>query len=202
MRAGVLLLAGLVLACASDPMRYRLTGSGSTWDVAGGDAVFEDVRPRYPELFEVVLDPSRSDDPDLLGVREDLEHVPVDRRNYDALNAVAIAYFEINYRSESSRDGQGMEFLTAGFRAAKIVGVPWRAYGDVSDPQLRDAILDFFADVASGEKLATQRTRGRIVPIVASLESKEPDPARRERILSILHTLEEAEASAESEPEE
>jgi hypothetical protein len=95
-----------------------------------------------------------------------------------------------------------MEFLTAGFRAAKIVGVPWRAYGDVSDPQLRDAILDFFADVASGEKLATQRTRGRIVPIVASLESKEPDPGRRERILSIHHALEKAEASAESEPEE
>jgi hypothetical protein len=201
-RAGVLLLAGLVLACASDPMRYRLTGSGANWDVAGRDAVFEDLRPRYPELFEVVLDPSRSDDPDLLAVREDLERVPVDRRNYDALNAVAIAYFEINYRSESSRDGQGMEFLTAGFRAAKILGVPWRAYGDVSDPQLRDAILDFFADVASGEKLATERTRGRIVRIVASLESKEPDPARRERILSILHTLEEAEASAESEPEE
>jgi hypothetical protein len=201
-RARFLLLAGLVLACASDPMRYRLTGSGSTWDVAGGDAVFEDVRPRYPELFEVVLDPSRSDDPDLLAVREDLEHVPVDRRNYDALNAVAIAYFEINYRSESSRNGQGMEFRTAGFRAAKIVGVPWRAYGDVSDPQLRDAILDFFADVASGEKLATQRTRGRIVPIVASLESKEPDPVRRERILSILHSLGETDASTESEPEE
>ena len=201
-RARLLLLAGLVLACASDPMRYRLTGSGSTWDVAGDDAVLEDVRPRYPGLFEVVLDPSRSDDPDLLAVREDLEHVPVDRRNYDALNAVAIAYFEINYRSESSRDSQGMEFLTAGFRAAKIVGVPWRAYGDVSDPQLRDAILDFFADVASGEKLATQRTRGRIVPIVASLESKEADPGRRERILSILHTLEETEASAEREPEE
>jgi hypothetical protein len=72
----------------------------------------------------------------------------------------------------------------------------------VSDPQLRDAILDFFADVASGEKLATQRTRGRIVPIVASLESKEPDPVRRERILSILHSLGETDASTESEPEE
>jgi hypothetical protein len=166
--------------------------------------VLEDVRPRYPAFFEVVLDPARSDEPDLLALREDLEHAPVDRRNYDALNAVAIAYFEINYRAERSRAGQDMEFLTAGFRAAKLVAVPWRAYGEISEPRLRDAILDFFADVASGEKLASQRTRVRITRIVASLERKEPDPERRERILGILHTLEEAEAQAraEAEPQE
>ena len=199
MKRGVLILLCAALACTSDPMRYRLTGSGTAWDVAGDDRVLEDVRPRYPEFFEVVLDPTRSDEPDLLAVREDLEHVPVDRRNYDALNAVAIAYFEINYRGELSR-GQDMEFLTAGFRAAKLVAVPWRAYGDVTEPRLRDSILDFFADVASGEKLASQRTRVRITRIVASLERKEPDPGRRERILSILHSLEEAqEAQAEAE---
>ena len=197
MRRGVLLLLYVTLACASDPSRYRLSGSGTAWDVAGEDRVLEDVRPLYPELFDVVLDPSRSDEPVLLPLREDLEHTPVDRRNFDALNAVAIAYFEINYRGEQSREGQGMEFLTAGFRTAKLVAVPWRAYGDVAEPRLRDAILDFFADIASGEKRASQRTRVRITRIVASLERKEPDPARRERILRILHTLEEAQAEAD-----
>jgi hypothetical protein len=198
----VLLLGCLVLACASDPQRYRLTRSGTAWDVAGEDRVLEDVQPRYPAFFEIVLDPARSDEPDLLAVREDLEHVPVDRRNYDALNAVAIAYFEINYRGERSRGGQDMAFLTAGFRAAKLVAVPWRAYGDISEPRLRDAILDFFADVASGEKLASRRTRVRVTRIVASLERKEPDPERRERILSILHTLEAAQAEAEADLQE
>ena len=202
MRRGALLCGCLALACASDPQRYRLTGSGTAWDVAGEDRVLEDVQPRYPAFFEIVLDPARSDEPDLLAVREDLEHVPVDRRNYDALNAVAIAYFEINYRGERSRGGQDMAFLTAGFRAAKLVAVPWRAYGDISEPRLRDAILDFFADVASGEKLASRRTRVRVTRIVASLERKEPDPERRERILSILHTLEAAQVEAEADLQE
>ncbi len=193
----------MLLGCTSpppepDPLRYRLAGSGSHWDVVGDDRVLDDLQPRYPKFFAVLLDPSRSDEPDLLELREDLEHAPVDRRNYDALNAIAIAYYEMNYRGEASRLRANVEFLSAGFRAAKIVAVPWRAYGEIADPELRDAILDFFADVASGEKLATRRTRGRITRIVASLEPKEPDGGRRERIRDILRTLEAAER--ESEP--
>ena len=30
-------------------------------------------------------------------------------------------------------------FLTLGFRSAKLVAVPWRAYMEISDPELRDA---------------------------------------------------------------
>jgi len=185
----VLLLAGI--ACASDlgPERYRLAGSGTHWDVVGEDRVLEDLKPRYPGFFEIVLDPSRSDEPDLLALREDLEREPADRRNYDALNAVAIAYFEMNYRGEAARRGNDLRFLSAGFSAAKLVAVPWRAYGEVESPHLRDAILDFFADIATGEKLGTARTRGRITRIVASLEKKESDPARLERIRALVAEL-------------
>lgn len=198
---GGTLLAALLLACAPpppepDPLRYRLTASGSHWDVAGQDHVLDDLLPRYPEFFEVLLNPARSDEPDLLALREDLERTPVDRRNYDALNAIAIAYYEMNYRGEVSRLDADVGFLSAGFRAAKIVAVPWRAYGEVDDPQLREAILDFFADVAAGEKLSSRRTRGRITRIVASLEAKEPDAGRRERIHTILLALETAEREA------
>jgi hypothetical protein len=63
--------------------------------------------------------------------------------------------------------------------------VPWRAYGEIRDPRLRDAILDFFEDAASGEKLGTAGTAPRVSRVVASLERKEPDPARRGRILRL-----------------
>lgn len=192
----MLLLVDSACAAPPDPLRYRLSNSGEHWDVAGHDRVLDDLRPHYPDFFRVVLDPSRSDEADLLELRDDLERVPVDRRNYDALNAIAIAYFELNHRSEDSRNGQGLEFLSAGMRAAKLVAVPWRAYGEIEDPRLRDAILDFFADVASGEKSATRRTRGRIVRVVSSLEPKEPDPTRRARIRAILLTLQEEDVEA------
>ena len=169
--------------------RYRLSGSGTHWDVAGDDRVLDDLMPRYPDFFELILDPARGDDPDLLELRDDLEREPADRRNYDALNALAIAYFEINSRGESQRDAPGMSFMGQGFRAAKIVAVPWRAYSEIVTPRLRDAILDFFEDVASGEKLATQRTRGRITRIVASLEKKETDPGRLKRIRTMVASL-------------
>jgi hypothetical protein len=188
-------LAGLalVLACASAPEahpdRYRLARSGTHWDVVGEDRVLEDLRPRYPDFFVVVLDPSRSHEPDLRPLRDDLEHEPVDRRNYDALNAVAIAYFELNYRGEAARERAAVGFLSAGFRAAKLVAVPWRAYGEIQEPRLRDAILDFFEDVASGEKLGSARTRSRLTRIVGSLERKESDPARLARIHDLVERL-------------
>ena len=73
----------LAVACLSapGPERYRLTASGSHWDVVGRDRVLEDLRPRYPGFFAVVLDPARSDEPNLLALREDLERQPTSRRN-------------------------------------------------------------------------------------------------------------------------
>jgi len=176
----LLLLAGLGCASEGDVMRYRLLDTGSHWADASGGTVVADLRERYPEFFEVVLDPGDTRDPDMRPIRRDLEHGPVDRRNFDALNAVAIAYFELNYRAEAARGGDF--YFGNSFRAAHIVAVPWRAYSEVSDPRLRDAMLDFFEDAASGEKLGTASTASRLARIVASLEEKESDPARKARI--------------------
>lgn len=185
------LLAGglLAMACAKpSPLRYRLSGSGTHWDSVGRDRVLEDLRPRYPELFEVALDPSVIQDFDVRLIRADLEHQPVDRRNFDALNSLAIVYFELNYRAEEDRGGA--HYLANSFRSAKILALPWKAYGEVPDPGLRDAILAFFEDVASGEKLHSAGTRSRLASIVASLERKEDDPARLARIRALVARLE------------
>ena len=179
-------------ACAAppvDPMRYRLAGSGDHWDRVGDDAVVADLVPRYPDYFEVVLDPERTDEPPVAALRAHLEGRPVDRRNYDALNAVAIGYYEINWRGELARSQGSTEFISAGFRAAHLAAIPWRAYSEIDEPSLRDAILDFFADVGRGEKLGSARTRGRLAEIVADLERFEADPARRERIGTLTEVL-------------
>ena len=66
--AAFLLLTLLLSAGCSTPpthLGYRLTGSGTHWDVSGSDRVFEDVERFYPEFFEVILDPARTDLPDL-----------------------------------------------------------------------------------------------------------------------------------------
>jgi hypothetical protein len=194
MAAGLLLLAGSGLApsCATppvDPLRYRLTGSGSHWQRVGDDRVLDDLLPRYPEFFRVVLDPARSEEPDVRAIRQDLERKPADRRNYDALNAMAIGYFELNHRGERAREDASVGFLTAGFRAAHLAAIAWRAYGEIEDPRLRDAILDFFADVAGAEKLGTRRTRGRLTDVVASLAQKESDPQRLQRIAELTAVL-------------
>ena len=160
--------------------RYRLQASGTHWDEVGSDRVVESLLPVYPEFFDVVLDPAESREPDLRRLRDDLEREPVTRANYDALNSVAIGYFELNYRAQVERGGD--RFFADSFRAAKLLAVPWRAYSEIEDPRLRDAILDFFEDAGTGEKLLARETAGRIEPIVASLEEKEPDPGRRERI--------------------
>ena len=73
--------------------------------------------------------------------------------------------------------------MSDNFRAAKLLALPWQAYGRVEDGALRDAILDFFEDAGSGEKLATARTAPRLARIVASLEEKETaHEGRRARI--------------------
>jgi hypothetical protein len=188
----VVLVTNLALAaCATstDPSSYRLANSGTHWDVVGDDAVFEDLQPLYPEFFEVILDPSRSDLPDVRPVRDDLERLPVTRRNFDALNAVAIAYFETNYRAEEGR-GDGLSYMSLSQRAAKLVAIPWRAYGETESSDLRNAILDFLEDAGTGGKLHTEATAPRLARVVASLERKESDPARAQRIRSIAAELE------------
>ncbi len=186
------LASGLALAClacaaGARVSAYRLAGSGTHWDTVDDDRVLQDQRPRYPEFFELVLDPAHTRDPDLRPLRDDLERRPVDRRNYDALNALAIAYFELHFRSTQQR-GE-MAFLGSSFRAAKLAAVPWRAYGEVRDAALREAILDFFDDVASGEKLGSADTASRLATTVSSLERKEGDTARRARIQAIAERM-------------
>jgi hypothetical protein len=178
-------LASLACVSPSDPARYRLTGSGAHWDVAGDDSVLEDVRPRYPDFFATVLDPASSRMPDARRLRADLEHAPVDRRNFDALNAVAIAYYESNYRAEAGR-GEALSYMSLSQRSAKLLALPWRAYSEVADAGFRNAVIDFFADAASGEKLMTEATAPRLSRIVSSLLRKEEDPERRARIESIV----------------
>lgn len=189
-RIGWVLISALV-ACATVPSasRYRLAHSGSHWDVANGARVFDDVRTQYPDFFAVVLDPERADEPDIRVLRADLEREPTDSRNFDALNALAIAYFEYNYRAEAVR-GDGLGYLSLSFQSAKLLAIPWRAYGLNRDAHLRDAILDFFEDAGSGEKLGTAATAPRVIEIVASLESKERDLTRRARIRAIADAIE------------
>jgi hypothetical protein len=124
---GLLPLLALACAAAPDPARYRLAESGSQWEMVGEDRILNDVQRRYPEFFAVILDPTTSHEPDLRPIREDIERHPIDRRNYDALNAIAIAYFELNARAEADRGGSS--YLSDSFRSAKLVAIPWRAYG-------------------------------------------------------------------------
>lgn len=185
---GITLLLGLALGCSgpAGPLRYRLTGSGNGWYVAGSDPVLEDVRPIYPEIFEIILTSKDYLDLAKLNFRElrdDLEREPVGRGNYDALNAAAIAYFELNARAEADR--QGSFFLQNSQFAAQVAAISWKAYGEIQDGALRDAILDFFADATSGEKMHSSRTRFRLRRVVLSLAKKEEDPGRLHRIKAI-----------------
>lgn len=172
------------VVCTASPARYRLSGSGTHWDVVGDDRVVEDLLPLYPGFFEVILDPNDSSEPDLRPLRDHLEQAQVDRHNFDALNAIAVAYFELNYRAESDRGGD--RYFADSFRAAKLLALPWRAYDGSHDPRLRDAILDFFEDAATSEKLLARDTAPRVGSIVESLETKEPDPDRRARVRRIV----------------
>jgi len=191
---GAPMLATLALlgACAqpTSPLRYRLAESGTHWDVVGADRVLDDLLPRYPEFFDVVLDPTRSDEPPVRTLRDDLERRPADRRNFDALNALAIGYYELNYRSEVARDDSSVGFLTGAYRASHLLAIPWRAYGEVEDPALRDAILDFYEDAGTSEKLGAAATAGRLARIVSSLAPKEADAARHQRIVALAAQLE------------
>ena len=189
------LAIAFAMACAQGPApagpdRYRLAGSGEQWLVSGQDHVFEDLNERYPGFLGQVFDPERQGDLDIRPIQRDLEHAPVDQRNFDALNAIAISYFEINHRAQSDPGGRG--YFRDSFRAAKLLALPWKAYGVMDDPELRDAILDFFEDAGTSEKLDAASTAPRLARIVESLGQKEADPARRERIDRLTERLDTA----------
>lgn len=201
MRAPSLILraavcAALLLACTS-PHRYRLSDSGEEWRTAGRDAVLADLEPRYPDFFSVVLDPSQTHDLDILQVREDLE-AGTGRSPYDALNAVAVAYFELNSRAQRGLedDTRGAHYFADSFRATKLLSIPWRAYASLEDPLVRDAILDFYEDIARGDKRDSARTAPRITRTVESLEKKETDRLRLARIRALAARLRALEAAA------
>ncbi len=180
----VIVVLGLMVGCAGsgDTTGYRLGG----WDMASHQ-VPTGLQDRYPDFFSIVLDPNSGADPNLLRIRDDLERQPVTSVNYDALNATAIGYFTMNQRAESERGGPS--YLGNSFSAAKLIAVPWRAYGVTDDGALREAILDFFADIAGGEKNASARTASRLARVVASLTKKERDPKRLQRIEEIVDRL-------------
>ncbi len=99
-----------------------------------------------------------------------------------------IGYYELNARAESERGGP--DYLSRSFASAQIVAVPWRAYMEIDDDALRDAILDFFEDAASGQKRASTATAGRLARIVGSLAAKEADEPRLSRIRALVERLE------------
>ncbi len=183
-----MLLAIMALACSAasppSPECYRLRESTVAVTI---EEIPADLRERYPEFFAVVMDPSNFSDPDLLTLRDDLEREPISRTNYDSLNSIALAYFAVNLRAETERGGEN--YLRNSFRAAKLIAVPWRAYGTTPNPSLRSAILDFFEDIASGAKRQSRRTAARVGRIVSSLEKEEEDPERRARIADLARRL-------------
>jgi hypothetical protein len=187
------------LACAHaepspNPESYRLMDSGASWERSGGDDVLSDIRPRYSEFFDTIYNRERHHNPNLLPLRDDLERSPVSRANFDALNAVAICYFELNYLAESDRGGPN--YFGHSQRAAKLLAVPWRAYSEIDDAALRDAILDFFEDIARGEKQLAARTAPRVKTTVAALARKETDPVRLARIEAMVELLTAAEEAS------
>ena len=189
--AGVLAHPLALSACATDrsPEHYRLAGSSLERRPAS-DPLLSELQAKYPDFFAVVLDPRRTEEPPILELREDLEEGE-GRERYDALNAVAIAYLELNARAQHTLedDSDGGQYLSDSFRAAKLLSIPWRAYRDIRDPALRDAILDFYDDIAAGEKTYAAQTASRILRLVESLSKKETDLARLERIRALAAKL-------------
>jgi cellulose biosynthesis protein BcsQ len=164
-----------------DGLGYRLVGSSAHWEVADGKRLLDDLRARYRDFFELIFDPVTNRVPDLKPLRADLERHPVDRRNFDALNAIAIGFFEISYRAEAQK-GSGLHYMGQSFRAARVAAVLWRAYGETRDDRLRDAIIDFFEDAASGAKLGARTTARTLAQMVASIQRHEQHPVRSARL--------------------
>jgi len=165
----------------ANPLAYQLAGTSSHWELAEGKRLLVELRARYPKFFELIFDPVTNRVPELEELRQDLERHPADRQNFDALNAIAIGFFEISYRAEAQK-GSGLHYMGQSFRAARVAAVLWRAYGETRDERLRDAIIDFFEDAASGQKLGARTTARTLAQMVASIQRQEPDPVRAARL--------------------
>jgi hypothetical protein len=180
-------LGGAVAACV-----WGTGGAGSAADVypfsdlpgVGGTNEAEQARSEYPEVFRAVDDPDRTGELDERGLRRDLGRTPVDDRNYRALYAVAVAFFELHERAESDRGGE--LYFAYSFQATKVMAIPWGLYGEIPEPALRSVILDFYEDVLFGEKPGLEAVRGRYTRIVADLARKETDPELRARIARLV----------------
>ncbi len=92
-------------------------------------------------------------------------------------------------RAEGLRGSGQSSYLGSSFAVARLVAVPWRAYREIADPMLREAILDFFWDTATGGNAQSAGTASRLASIVSSLEEHEPDRGRRTRIREIAARL-------------
>ncbi len=185
--AGLCCLA--LAACHSSPQVSEAPGPGYRFrGVYKPIETAEAARlsAKYPEFFEVLMAGYASEDADARVVRADLVREPTDASSYDALNAVAVVFFELHRRSERARGGGASEFLRANFRATKVMAVAWRAYGEVDDPRLRSAILDFYEDMLLGNKPGLRAVRGRFTPTVESLLKWETQPELRARIEGLV----------------
>jgi cellulose biosynthesis protein BcsQ len=172
----------------ADGLGYRLVGSSAHWEVADGRFLLAELRERYRDFFELIFDPVTNRVPELEDLRADLEREPADRRSFDALNAIAIGFFEISYRAEAQR-GSGLHYMGQSFRAARVAAVLWRAYGQTRDGRLRDAIIDFFEDAASGQKLGARTSARALAQMAASIQRQEQDPARAARLQCAAQAL-------------
>ena len=190
-RMSALVCTLLVLACATanGPVPatddYPFTGLRRI----GDSPAAVQARVDYPELFAAVDTPDRLEEIDTRILRADLFRQPVGPGNYRALWATAVAFFELHGRAEKQRGG-GLYFAYS-FQATKMIAVPWRPYGELPDPKLRSAILDFYEDVLFGEKPGLSAVRGRYIRIVSDLGEKERDPALQTRIGEMLRRAKE-----------
>jgi hypothetical protein len=188
--ARVTLTAFLTVAVAGCFSGGGGTGSvGTSYpfsDVSSVAGTSEASRARidYPEVFRAVDDPDETGELDVRGLRRDLGHVPVDDRNYRALYAVAVAFFELHERAELDRGGE--RYFAYSFQATKMMAIPWRLYGEIPEPGLRSIILDFYEDVLFGDKPGLEVVRGRYTRVVADLARKEADPQLRARIAGLV----------------
>jgi cellulose biosynthesis protein BcsQ len=174
-------------AGAPEDLGYRLAVRGVQLQ-EDGQRLLDQLKTRYREFFAMILDPITNCVPDMKELQADLERHPVDQHNFDAINAIALGFFEISYRAEAQK-GSGMHYMGQSFRAARVAAVLWRAYGEVGDERLRNAIIDFFEDAARGEKLGARTTARTLAQMVASIERHEQDPARAARLQRASHAL-------------
>jgi hypothetical protein len=183
----ILLLLGCatVNGGATEDDVYPLSGVRKVRDTSTA----RQARVDYPDVFAVVDDPSRTEEIDPRPLRDDLTRAPVEAKNYRALWAAAVAFFELHARAERNRGRPG--YFAYSFQATKMVAIPWRPYGEISDPALRSAILAFYEDVLFGDKPGLAAVRGRYTKIVAALGEKETDPELQERIRGMLVRAEE-----------